>query len=305
MASIRIFCVLVACATLPNAIALRSDYWDVARFKADSHLVLVPVTVTNHRGATLSGLTPEAFTVFDDRLPQLILSFNEQDIPYSVGVIFDVSGSMKDKLPQAKAALRSFLKDANHGDEALLMSVSDGPSVRTRFTHDFGTVLEASSFSRAGGNTALVDTIYLGLTQMRRARNVRKALLVISDGIDNQSRYTARELMSAAVEADVQIYTLAIGEPNGTRKGIELLERARGLSFLSDLSEKTGGLHFVVLNASEMRDAARQISRALRNQYVLGYRPASPGASGKWHAIQVKLHLPDTRVYARQGYYSP
>jgi Ca-activated chloride channel family protein len=192
----------------------------MARFRTDSTLVLVPVTVTDHRGATVSGLASEVFAVFDDRLPQLILSFNEQDVPYSVGVIFDVSGSMKDKLPQAKAALRTFLHDANVGDEAMLMSVSDGPSLRTRFTRDFGSLLEASSVSSAGGNTALVDTIYLGLTHMRRARNSRKALLVISDGIDNQSRYSTRELMSAALEADVQVHTLAIGESSGNRKGI-------------------------------------------------------------------------------------
>lgn len=295
----------MAAAALPSAIALRPDSWEVARFRADSNLVLVPVTVTDHRGATLNGLAPDAFTVFDDRLPQHILSFNEQDVPYSVGVVFDISGSMKDKLPQAKAALRTFLHDTDPRDEALLLNVSDGPSVQTGFSPDVGSLLEASSISRAGGNTALVDSIYLGLTQMRRARNARKALLVISDGIDNHSRYSARELMSAAVEADVQIHTLAIGESSGNRKGIELQERARGLSFLSDLSQKTGGLHFTVRNGAETREAAHQIGKALRNQYVLGFRPASPGASGKWHAIQVKLHLPDTRVYARHGYYSP
>jgi len=138
---------------------------------------------------------------------------------------------------------------------------------------------------------------------MRQARNPRKALLVISDGVDNHSRYSKGELMSAASEADVEIHSIAIYEDPGSRKAIELQEESRGLAFLNDLAERNGGMHLVVRNESEMNQAAINIGRAMRNQYVIGYRPAGKDLSGKWRAIQVKLGIPETRVHARHGYY--
>ena len=296
--SVRTLVALFAICVLPAACD------DRAWFRSDSALVLVPVTVTDRRGATINGLKPDVFTVFDDHSPQPIVSFSEQDTPCSVGVILDLSGSMKDDIVQARATLRAFLEQADLEDEALLMSVSDRPAIHTRFSGDIGTLLDAALAAKPGGSTALVDTIYLGLHQMRGAHTSRKALLVISDGMDNHSQYTVRELMSAAIEADVRVHTIAIDQTPRNRKAIEVVEWQRGLAFLSDVSQKTGGLHFVVRGGSDIESAAGSIGKALRNQYVLGYHPAGLDQSGKWHAIQVKLGVPDARVHARRGYYS-
>lgn len=282
----------------------RAAHIEAARFRSDPALVLVPVTVTDRRGATISGLKPDVFTVLEDRSPQPIISFSEQDSFCSLGLVLDLSGSMKDDLAQEKAALRALLSNSDPRDEALLVTVSDRPVVQKTFTRDFGAVLDKTLSAQAGGSTALIDTVYLGLSHMRRASNSRKALLVISDGMDNHSHYSIRELMSLVSETDVQIYTIAIDQTPRNRKAMELQERSRGLALLSDLAWKSGGLSFVIRNASDLEGAARNIDTAIRNEYVIGYRPPAPIQTGKWRAIQVKLGVPNTRVYARRGYYA-
>ena len=139
---------------------------------------------------------------------------------------------------------------------------------------------------------------------MRSAHNPRRAVIVISDGMDNHSRYSQSELMRAAAESDVQIYTITIGVPPRYRKPIQAVEEHNGLVLLDDLAERTGGLHFTVEFKSDVNQAAANIGLALRNQYLLGYRPQDTDRSGKWHKIRVKLEVPWTSVYARDGYYS-
>lgn len=272
-------------------------------FRTDTRLILVPVTVTDRRGSPIMGLTAESFTVLDGNLEQNIVSFSQENVPCSVGVIFDISGSMKYKLSQAKAALHALFRYFEPKDEAMLMSVSDRPSILTGFTSDFGSVTGSVMFAEAGGNTALVDTIYLALAKMQTARNPRKALLVISDGVDNHSRYSKGELMSAASEADVEIHSIAILEDPAAKKAIELQEESRGRAFLNDTSQRNGGMHLVVRNESEMNQAAVNIGRMMRSQYIIGYHPSGNHLVGKWHAIQVKLGIPETRVHARHGYF--
>lgn len=273
-------------------------------FRTDSGMILVPVSVTDRNGKTLAGLPREAFTVYDDQAPQPIVSFSGEDSPASVGLVLDISGSMANELQDFKNVVHEFLAVANPEDEMFLSTVSTRPSGASSFTADFGTVEESVRSTRAGGGTALIDTIYLALTHMRAASRSRRALVVMSDGMDNSSRYSKAELMSAAVESDTQIYSIIIDNAPLNKKPMELTEEHRGWMLLGDLSEKTGGLDFRVRSLSAAKDAARKAGEAIRNQYVIGYRTPDGTPSGKWHRIRVKADIPHASIYARSGYYS-
>jgi Ca-activated chloride channel family protein len=297
---------LVLLLTLASSDAIADSWKELAPragFRSDATLVLVPVTVTDRHGAVIQGLGPEAFSVFEDKIPQQIVSFNEEDVACSVGVIFDLSGSMARKAAVAKAALRAFVDRAEPDDEAFLVGVSDRPETKVRFTRELGEIMGRISLAKTGGNTALVDTVYVGLRLARDARNTRRALLVLSDGMDNHSRYSESELLRAALESDVQIHTIALYDPK-SEKALALQKQARGVSLLSELAARTGGLHFAARNGRDIDKAVKLIGRALRTRYVIGYRPdTSTGQEGKWRTLQVKVALPEARVRARTGYY--
>jgi Ca-activated chloride channel family protein len=282
-------------------------------FRASSQLVLVPITVTDHYGKTIEGLRQENFTVLDDQAAQQIVSFSTGDAPCSIGLILDVSGSMRDSLNTVKEVTRAFLGTANPEDEFLLLTVSTNPEPLSGFTKDVVALERSIDSARPGGATALIDTVYLGLTRMRNAGRPRRALLILSDGMDNHSRYSKSELMRMALEADVQIYTIvADGLADGTlpfrpvmvRKPWDNRDESQGRSLLEDLADKTGGLHFRVRKDFSASQAALKAGQAIRNQYVIGYQPADPGDNGKWHRVRVKLDVPHLNVYARNGYYS-
>jgi Ca-activated chloride channel family protein len=273
-------------------------------FKTNPTLVLAPVTVVDRRGAIVNGLRPNAFRIFEDKTPQEIFSFTEQDVPASIGVVLDTSASMKGTLDQAQLALRSFLDTANPEDEAFAYTVSSRPNRNSGFTENLEALSSGLLFAEATGSTALIDTIYCGLSEMRSAHRARRALLIISDGMDNHSRYTKNELMELALEANVQIYTIWIYNPPAYEKPIQLHEERQGLFLLEDLTMRTGGLNFVVRNAEDIAQAAATTSRAIRNQYTIGYVPQNASHDGKWHSIRVKLSLQGVKAYTRSGYHS-
>jgi Ca-activated chloride channel family protein len=281
-------------------------------------MVLVPVTVTDHNGKTIQGLRAEDFNILEDQVPQPIVSFTAEDAPCSVGLVLDISGSMRNTLGTAKGVAHSFFETANPEDEFLLLTVSTQPEATSGFTTDVAGLEELVERTRPEGMTALIDTVYLGLNRMRKAKQPRRALLVLSDGMDNYSRYSKSELMRVALEADVQIYTIIVGNgsagassgtipfrPSMIRKPGDRGEEYQGASLLKELADKTGGLHFQVRSGIEANEAAAKVGRALRNEYVIGYQPPSSGATGKWHRIHVKSHVPEVSVYARNGYYAP
>lgn len=281
-------------------------------------MVLVPVTVTDRNGKSIEGLQAKDFTILEDQVSQPIVSFGADDAPCSVGLVLDVSGSMRNTLGSAKGVAQTFFQTANPGDEFLLLTVSSQPEAVAGFTTDVVDLEENIARTSPNGMTALIDTVYLGLNRMRKARHPRRALLILSDGMDNFSRYSKSELLRVALEADVQIYTIIFdngsgGGTSGTipfrptmiRKAGDQGEERDGARLLEELADKTGGLHFHARNDNEARDAAIKAGRALRNQYVIGYQPSVSGASGKWHRIHVKSAVPKVNVYARNGYYSP
>ncbi len=273
--------------------------------RKDVDLVLVPVTITDPMNRLVTGLEKENFQLTDNGQPQQIRHFSSEDAPISLGVIFDISGSMSDKIDKSREAVVEFFRTANPQDEFFLITFSEKPEVLADFTSSVEDIQSKLAYAVPKGRTALLDAIYLGMNRMRRAHYERKALLIISDGGDNHSRYTEGEIKSMVREADVQIYGIGLFDFNGFKTA----EEREGPALLSDVTEVTGGRTFPIGDPNELADVATKIGIELRNQYVLGYRPTSPVRDGKWRKIKVKLNppkgLPPLHVYAKTGYYAP
>jgi Ca-activated chloride channel family protein len=273
--------------------------------KAETEMALINVSVTDPYGRLVTGLEQSNFRVFEDGAEQEIVRFSGEDVPISIGVIFDMSGSMSDKIDKSRLAAVQFFRTANPQDEFLLINFNDRAQLASPFTASVEDLQSRLMFTAAHGQTALLDGIYLGLSEMKGAHNTKKALLIISDGGDNHSRYTETDIRKYAREADVQIYAIGLYEANG---GPTTEERA-GPSLLADLTEMTGGRTFGVSSMGDMPDIASKISMELRNQYVVGYRPSNHTHDGKWRKVKVKLRppkgLPPLTVYSRTGYYAP
>lgn len=272
--------------------------------RKDVDLVLVPVTVTDPMNRLVTGLEKENFFLTDNGQPQEIRHFSSEDAPVSLGVIFDVSGSMSNKIDKSRDAVVEFFKTANPEDEFFLITFSEKPEVLADFTSSVEDIQSRLVYAEPKGRTALLDAIYLGMNRMRKAKLQKKALLIISDGGDNHSRYTEGEIKSLVREADVQIYAIGLYD-----RDFKTPEEREGPQLLSEISEVTGGRTFTIGSPSELADVATKIGIELRNQYVLGYRPEHPTRDGKWRKIKVKLNppkgLPPLHVYAKTGYYAP
>jgi Ca-activated chloride channel family protein len=273
-------------------------------FKADADLVLVPVTVTDSYNRVVTGLEKNNFAVFEDKKKERIQSFSSEDAPVSIGIIFDMSGSMSDKLEKAREAVVQFAQSANPQDEFFLIGFSDRPELISGFTSRVEDLQSNLIQTTAKGQTALLDAIYLGITEMHSAKHQRRALLIISDGGDNHSRYTEGEVKSMVEEADVQIFGIGIFDYAARTD-----EEREGPELLSEITEATGGRTFALDNINDLPDVAAKIGIQLRNEYVVGYVPAPKPTDGKWHKIKVKLippkGLPPLSVYAKKGYYAP
>jgi Ca-activated chloride channel homolog len=278
-----------------------------ANIRVDTNVVLIPVTVTDPLNRFVTGLDQDVFRIFEDKVEQKVVSFGSEDAPLSVGIVFDTSGSMGSKLEKSRQAVAEFFKTANPEDEAFLVEFNDRPELVNPITHSLEEIQNRLTFTQSKGRTALLDGIYLALHTMKKAHNPRKALIVISDGGDNSSRYTESEIKNLVKEADVQIYAIGIYEPISSRGRTP--EELSGPGLLTDISEPTGGRHFVVDNLADLPDVAAKIGIELRNQYVLGYSPTNQSRDGKYRKVSVKLvqprGLPQLHAFWRTGYYAP
>ncbi len=272
--------------------------------RKDVDLVLVPVTVTDPMNRLVTGLEKQNFALTDSGQPQEIRHFSSEDAPISLGVIFDISGSMADKIDKSRQAVVEFFRTANPQDEFFVITFSEKPELLVDYTSSVEDIQDKLVYAIPKGRTALLDAVYLGMSRMRKAHYERKALLIISDGGDNHSRYTESEIKSMVREADVQIYGIGLFDSY-----FKTPEEREGPALLTDITEVTGGRTFTINSPNELADVATKIGIELRNQYVLGYRPTNPGRDGKWRKIKVKLNppkgLPPLHVYAKTGYYAP
>jgi VWFA-related protein len=269
--------------------------------------VLIPVTVTTPLNQFVTGMEKENFRLFEDKVEQEITYFASFDAPLSIGLVFDASGSMGSKLTKSRQAAAAFFKTANPEDEFFLIQFNERPRLVVPFTRDTEEIQNRLTFTQAKGRTALLDGIYMALTELKKGKNPRKALLIISDGGDNSSRYTETEVRNLLREADAQMYAMGIFEPIGSRG--RTAEELAGPGLLHDLAEMTGGRHFPVENVNDLPDIAAKIGIELRNQYVLGYTSKNQNKDGKYRRVQVRLKqprgMPPLRSQHRQGYYAP
>jgi Ca-activated chloride channel homolog len=249
--------------------------------KKDVDLVMVPVTITDERNRIIS-----------------------EDAPIPMGIILDTSGSMDKKMEVARKAVMAFCQAANPLDEFFMITFGNQPELASDFTSSMETLEHSLLFAKANGRTALLDAVSLSLHQMRHAQYQRRALLIISDGGDNHSRYTESEVRSLVKEADVQIYAIGIFD-----RSTEVPEEIAGPVLLEEISRITGGRGFAIENPDLLPTVALHIGSVLRNQYVLAYSPDKTEKNGKWHKIQIKLTIPKSiwpvSIRAKQGYYAP
>ena len=270
--------------------------------RVDTTLVLVPVSVNDPLNRPVTGLEKENFRVYEDRVEQKIAAFSSEDEPIAVGLVFDTSGSMGEKLKRSRMAAREFFKFADPQDEYFLVEFDDAPRLEVPLTKDTGQIEEQLVFSRSHGSTALLDAIYLALHEMKKSKMNKKALLIISDGGDNHSRYSVTEVNNVVRESDTLIYSMGVFGGGSTP------EEAGGPGLLSKISEQTGGRMFEA-NPAELPDIAKNIGIELRNRYVVGYYPKNTAHDGKYRRVSVKISpprgLPPLQAHWRLGYYAP
>jgi VWFA-related protein len=278
-----------------------------ARLRVDSSLALIPVHVTTAAGTSVTNLAKDQFRLFEDGVEQKVTHFSKDDAPLSIGLLFDTSGSMVNKIRKSSEAAATFFKTANPDDEFFLVEFNDRPKLTVPFTPDSDLIYRRIAHTRPYGRTSLLDAIHLAMLQMKSARNLRKAIVIVSDGGDNRSRFTSSEIKNAMLESDVQLYAMGIFDLEDMHKHPQ--EEQNGPQLLDELAEQTGGRLYTVDRVDDLDSISARISNELRNEYLLGYSPNDDSRDGKYRRVKVKLDMPDgtpdLRVYYRHGYYAP
>jgi Ca-activated chloride channel family protein len=276
-----------------------------ASIQVEVDLVLVNATVTDPNNRFVTGLEKEHFQLFEDKVEQSISHFSSEDAPTSIGLLFDVSSSMGDKIARAKDAAVAFLKTSNPDDEFYLLTFADQPSLDEEFTSDVSQIQNRLVYKGAKGSTTLYDAVYLGLEKMKQAHNPKKAMLLITDGEDTRSRYSLVNVRHAVKESDVQIYAIGIVSSYYS----DFAQGRSGRSVLEEMTEVTGGKAYFPNSVYELEDICTKIAVELKNQYVLGYSSNNSSRDGRWRKIKVKLNaprgLPALSVRSKTGYYGP
>jgi Ca-activated chloride channel homolog len=273
------------------------------RVKVD--LVTVPVTVTDQKNHPVLDLNKDDFRLFEDQSEQKIQYFFSEDAPLSVGVLVDLSSSMGNKIDSVRQAVSEFFGNANPQDDYFVITFADKPKLLADTTQSIEAIQAKLGAAKPKGNTALADAIFMGVRKLRSARYERKALLIISDGGDNNSRHSLGQVKRMARESDATIYAIDVCDAPAlliTKK----LEERFGKQWLTDVTESTGGRTLAVDQAAKIPAAAARASLELRNQYVLGYHPPAATKESKWRKIKVRVARAQQalalQVHYRTGY---
>lgn len=271
---------------------------DYAAIRVDVDTVRVRVSVSDSLNRFVTGLQPEHFRLYEDKVAQQLVNFTEEASPVTIGLIFDVSYSMKPKMFRARKSAVEFLDDGVRDDEYFLVLFSDRARLAQPITNDIRDIQNKIANTESRGSTALLDAIYIGLDTIRSGTNAKKALIVVTDGEDNHSRYTFNEIREFAREVDTQVYIIGEHGTLGYGEGI-----------MQDLAKMSGGRVFFPNSLNEMEYFVELIQSELRHQYILGYLSTNKRRDGTWRKITVKLEpppgLPRLFVHHREGYYAP
>jgi Ca-activated chloride channel family protein len=275
--------------------------------KVNVDIVLVNATVTDGQNRFVIGLDKRDFQVWEDKVEQQIAYFSSEDVPMSVGIIFDISGSMKDKMTHARNAAVAFLAMGSPDDEYFLLQFNDRPEMIADFTTDISRVQRNLVFAQAKGMTALYDAVYFGLSKLKQGSNPKKALVLITDGEDNRSRYTFSNVRDYVKEQDAMLFAIGIADSATS----QLSAGRSGRAILQELTELTGGYAFFPESLRDLERDCEKIAAELKNQYLIGYTSSNTAKDGKWRKLRVKvtppkeLPLKSLGVRARTGYYAP
>jgi Ca-activated chloride channel family protein len=274
------------------------------QFHVDASVVLINATVLDRHDRPIRGLTRDQFRLYDDKVEQSIAYFSEEEVPASLAVIFDVSGSMAGKIDGMRTALKTVLQSSNARDEFSLVTFADQPQLAVGWSANPDEIQNRVLLESAHGETSLLDALETGLADMKKAGNPRKAMLIFSDGGDNHSRFTERRVMRSLEEAGVQIYAIDSADPLLPRTGSP--EEIAGPDLLERLCDHAGGRYFKVDGQRELAAAAERISRELRSEYLIGYVPSSKSSDGRFHHVRVQVKpsegAPKVTVFWRKGY---
>src|SRR5262245_16696951 len=267
-------------------------------------LVVVNVSVTDKQFRQISGLNKEHFEIYEDKVRQKIESISDDHRPAIVGIIFDLTGSMNNKMSRAREAIKAFIDTCYDQDDFFLVGFNERASLLAELTDGRG-ILDKLALAEPCGQTVLYDATYLGVEKVKEKRHDKRAVLIVSDSQDNASRYNYGELRKLLKEADVQVYCISILE-EGSGAG-SVLDR-QGQLILEELSQTTGGMAFFPSSYTELEDAVTRIALTLRHQYSIGYVPFNEQRDSKWRKIKVRVHapkgLPSLIVRAKEGYYA-
>jgi Ca-activated chloride channel family protein len=297
------FASLQASAQVSGPLVRHETHRAAGSIEIDVDMVLVNVGVTDSQGHVIANLKRKDFRLYEDNAEQEILSFSREDVPASIGLLFDTSVSMFDKMDWARKAVDTFLAKSNPDDEFFLINFDNRPELDSPFTPDIALLQERTAALKPRGRTSLLDAIYAGVQMMKQARHDRHILLVISDGGDNHSRHHLAEIRNLLRESDSQLYALGIFDANDMKR---TEEERNGPALLTELGEMTGGRLYQAATLSDLVDLSGKIGMELRSQYILGFKPVVH--DGSWHHLKVALTAPSNiplAARARSGYFSP
>ena len=306
MKVVRVCCAFVLLLS-SVAVPCLAEQRQTANFRSDANVVLINATVLDRHDRPVRGLSRDLFRIFENKAERPVTSFGEEDVPLSLAIVFDISGSMDGRLAGAREALGAVLENSNREDEFSLITFSDRPHVVVPWTSSAAEIQNRAPMDRPRGYTSLLDAIQLGLTQMERARNPRRALLILSDGGDNYSATTERQLTKLLEEADVQMYAVDMSVAPVLRDRSP--EELEGPDLLERLCDHAGGRYYRVETSKELAKTADRIGDELRFQYVLGFVAPKVTEDGRFHRVRLQVvrprGMPKVSVYWRRGYRAP
>jgi len=272
--------------------------------------VQLPISVLDKEGRPVNGLTKENFQIFEDKVAQTIKTFKHEDIPLSVGLIIDNSGSMRNKRERVNSAALAFVRESNPDDETFIVNFDDSAYLEQDFTGSIGDLIDALDNIDARGETALYDAVYLSADHVKAGKKDKKALLLITDGEDNVSKYGINKVIEALKQSKTTLYAVGLLEENDQRGGLfKKPPSKKAKEDLEKFAEITGGQSFFPKNIDEVEDLVKHIAHDLRNHYTVSYTPTNTKLDGSYREISVKLNPPKNsgklNWHTKQGYYAP